>query len=744
MSSVDYKVMYNKMKNVTSRTQKIMDFVRSEHEKDEGSMNQNGNTLAKDRGDIEICETSLQTPNITDAISDIDGPQETLSFAESQNVSTTESKSTTDENVNDDQALSSTKIAAEYPVDNDPITEPGSESDHGASSSDNYDPENESSSSSSSCSTCSSSSSSSEDSSQETSKLPLKRKKKNIGTWKKNIRKQKRLRGEAYISVKNIEKPARPLLPPPCAAKPKHKCLQSVSEENRSKIYVEFRRLSALDDQRSFIIHHVEQIPKKRITRNLENSRRENTCNYFLTVDGQKMKVCREFFMSTLKVTDSFIRISLQKRSSTGIVEKDRRGKHTPANKLTDDCLQIIRDHILTFPAVESHYCRSSSKKKYLDPTLNLSIMHNMYKSLCEEKNIPPVSLEKYRQVFKEYNVGFFKPKKDQCKICLAQKNMTGEEKEAQEETFQQHLKRKESARKTRNEDKLEAKDNSTLIAFNFDLEAVLTTPKGAAGQIFYLRKLAVYNLTIYNIGNQDGICYLWDETQGKRGSNEIASCIYEYVLSNTEIKKGRMMSDGCGSQQKNSNFAAMCMYLISVHPSLKIIDHKFFETGNTEMECDSIHSKIEQKAKHVPVYIPEGWAQGIRDARMKPRPFEVKSRSFDDFYDFKEYTAQNFDMSKIPWRKICWIRYLKSDKTEVFYKIGFDQEFQEVNCKKKFRGRPKTVELKKAYECELPIAKPKYLDLQKMCSDLTIEEFGAKSGQRPNLSKSRFRQILH
>lgn len=108
------------------------------------------------------------------------------------------------------------------------------------------------------------------------------------------------------------------------------------------------------------------------------------------------------------------------------------------------------------------------------------------------------------------------------------------------------------------NADELEAIDNSTILASNFDIEAVLTTPKWSAGQIYCLRKLAVYNLTVYNIGNQDSICHLWDKTQGKRGPNEIASCIYESVLSNAEVKKVRMISDGCGGQQKNLNFGAL------------------------------------------------------------------------------------------------------------------------------------------------------------------------------------------
>ncbi|XP_044760403.1 uncharacterized protein LOC123317857 [Coccinella septempunctata] len=259
--------------------------------------------------------------------------------------------------------------------------------------------------------------------------------------------------------------------------------------------------------------------------------------------------------MATLNVTDAFMRSALKKRSSIGIQEKDKRGKHTPANKLTDNMDALIREHILSFPSVESHYCRASSTKKYLDSCLNVSIMYRMYKDMCSTKKLKPVSSEKYRQIFNEYNLGFFKPKKDQCKKCLARNQMTENEKNANQDEFNKHLERKNAARKARDEDKMVAKGDSKILAFNFDLQAVLTTPKGSAGQIFYLRKLAVYNLTVYNLGNQNVKCYLWDETQGKRGANEISSCMNDFVMSHTEITHVRMMSDGCGGQQKNSFF---------------------------------------------------------------------------------------------------------------------------------------------------------------------------------------------
>lgn len=69
---------------------------------------------------------------------------------------------------------------------------------------------------------------------------------------------------------------------------------------------------------------------------------------------------------------------------------------------------------------------------------------------------------------------------------------------------------------------------NDKILAFNFDLQSVLSTPKGATGPFFYVRKFAIYNLTIYNLGDSSVQCYMWDETEGRRSSIEIASCIFK------------------------------------------------------------------------------------------------------------------------------------------------------------------------------------------------------------------------
>lgn len=44
--------------------------------------------------------------------------------------------------------------------------------------------------------------------------------------WKKNVRKIKRVKGEAYIGASGKEVPSRPLLPVPCEGRRRHKCLE--------------------------------------------------------------------------------------------------------------------------------------------------------------------------------------------------------------------------------------------------------------------------------------------------------------------------------------------------------------------------------------------------------------------------------------------------------------------------------------------------------------------------------------
>ena len=137
--------------------------------------------------------------------------------------------------------------------------------------------------------------------------------------------------------------------------------------------------------------------------------------------------------------------------------------------------------------------------------------------------------------------------------------------------------------------------------------------------EFFYKRKLSVYNLCIFHLGDNKRFCNFWDESQGNRGANEKSTCVYKHLMECADIDEVRMMSDGCGGQQKNAIFATMCVEAVTKHPSIQQIDHKFFETGHSQMECDSTYSVIEKATKKAAIYVPLEWVTAGKLARKNP-----------------------------------------------------------------------------------------------------------------------------
>ena len=64
---------------------------------------------------------------------------------------------------------------------------------------------------------------------------------------------------------------------------------------------------------------------------------------------------------------------------------KDKRGKGTYHNKTPLD-IERIHAHIDSFPAMESHYARKDSKRKFLSSSLNIRKMYDLYVKECQQK----------------------------------------------------------------------------------------------------------------------------------------------------------------------------------------------------------------------------------------------------------------------------------------------------------------------------------------------------------------------
>lgn len=186
----------------------------------------------------------------------------------------------------------------------------------------------------------------------------------------------------------------------------------------------------------------------------------------------------------------------MQKLRNTGVVEKDRRGGRQEVYHERDTQLRsLITEHIIRFPRVESHYCRKSSTKEYLHHVLSWKKIYGMF---LREYN-QPVSMTLYRNVFKSMNLSFHKPKKDQCSLCVTYREGTSEVKEKLQNKYDAHNIEKEEVRRIKNECKNRAIQNITTCCASFDLQQVIYLPQSNESALFYKRRLASYNFTIYD-----------------------------------------------------------------------------------------------------------------------------------------------------------------------------------------------------------------------------------------------------
>ena len=173
--------------------------------------------------------------------------------------------------------------------------------------------------------------------------------------------------------------------------------------------------------------------------------------------------------------------------------------------------------------------------------------MYRLFQEKCRE----PVSPSIYRKVFCEnYNLGFYRPKKDKYEKCEGYENrmkVISTESNISEKTIlwkeqiiadhEARLKRMEKMRILKDEAKEHSSVDPKFHFATFDLQSILQAPCADSSPMYYRRKIVVYNFTIYG-NNGRGICYCWTEMDGKWGSSEIGTILIRYLKSlNSDIE---------------------------------------------------------------------------------------------------------------------------------------------------------------------------------------------------------------
>lgn len=105
------------------------------------------------------------------------------------------------------------------------------------------------------------------------------------------------------------------------------------------------------------------------------------TFSQYNLINTENLKVCKEFFKCSFKISDGRITRGLSGKIVGTTPPIDARGKSAAVNKVSNEkCIRVI-NFIKRFHTSISHYTRNKNlNKNYLSSNLNISIMYNLYK----------------------------------------------------------------------------------------------------------------------------------------------------------------------------------------------------------------------------------------------------------------------------------------------------------------------------------------------------------------------------
>ncbi|KAI4478515.1 hypothetical protein M0804_011838 [Polistes exclamans] len=368
----------------------------------------------------------------------------------------------------------------------------------------------------------------------------------------------------------------------------------------------------------------VNEIKRRRPT-NETKEQRSHSFTYYIRKDRRDITVCKKYFRDTYQVSDRRIYKCCSQEQVTYLV--DRRKGRVASNKIDDT--SVIK-HIKLFPAYSSHYTRAHNpRRQYLDPDLNIKKMFELYVTKCEKENVLAVKEKYYYNVFStKFNLHFKQPSKDTCQTCDALQikiqSSDGEGKKTAEIEKETHLEEAEEARSQMAADRMATSEK--VFVFSFNLEKALAFPKLTTSVAYYKRNLYVYNFGCHEFSKNISHMFVWPETEGSRGSQEISSCLIKYIKTYaTNFEKIITYSDSCTGQNRNIKTVLSLLKLVqSTEIRAESIEMKLLVSGHSYLPNDSDFAIIESRAKkNQNIFSPDDWYNIIKTCKKKA-PFHL------------------------------------------------------------------------------------------------------------------------
>ena len=323
------------------------------------------------------------------------------------------------------------------------------------------------------------------------------------GESKQAVAKRRRNLGLEYTTVTGSKMSAKKI-GPPCA----DGCFVRVGDESVRAINERFWAMGNYDAQNSYIQKMVRTVPIKRKYTKAPVSARVN--HEYSVKYHKEFIVCRSGFVNIHGISMRRLKTQLAKMKAfpTGSAPGDQRGRRPNGRKITGVVLNRVHEHIQSLPTITSHYSRAKSPHhKYPDHGASVKELHGKYLVWMADNHPQEKTVKErfYRKLFAEcYNMGSEAPEKDTCSKCdrLAAKvnaSVSEQEKMDLEERLTSQKAKGREVQHFLKDVKDLADSNVRVVAM--DLHQTFPCPRLPTGIAYYLQKLWVYNLCIYDIG---------------------------------------------------------------------------------------------------------------------------------------------------------------------------------------------------------------------------------------------------
>ena len=463
------------------------------------------------------------------------------------------------------------------------------------------------------------------------------------GEWVQEVAKSRRQRGLEYKSYKTKKTVPKRVPGPPC----KDGCFDKVGEEGRAEIFKNCWEIGSYDGRLNYFNGCVSDSKFKRKYTKKEVSLRPMRIVYSVKYAGTTYEVCRAGFQAIHGLTDKELRVFLEKRkqSATGPLASDQRGRHPPARKIVGSQLAQVHEHISMLSVTTSHYSRiKNPHRQYAPENLSIPILHGAYEQWMFQQypGEPKVKFSFYKKIFTTcYNIAFKPPQTDVCNQCtemkMEMKSLEGVEERADElddlqEQYEMHVTSAKEAQDLLRKQKDDTDDDLMVIAV--DLQQTLPCPKLSVNRAYYTRKVWLYNLCVYDVKAQKPYMYVWDESQGGRKANDVASCVNRWLKDNANgRRKLRMFADNCAGQNKNRTMVLMALQKIH-SKELSRVEFIYLVSGHSYLPCDRSFGNIERRLKvHSSIETPRLYVDAI-ESSVKEKPI-VTVMKIPDFFNF-------------------------------------------------------------------------------------------------------------